>query len=237
MNIKTKEVGFIFDLDGTILDDIPFILNIHVKMAKEYNYLLTDELDALLREKVGNPLCTSGSDWVRLKIMMFLGKKLELLFFSRIKMMFHAKKVILDFIKICPLIDGTQETLTFLKKNNVNIGMCTNASRSEMKLIFKGREEILEYFDGNIITKDDVKHKKPDPEGILKLINKWDILPQDIMIFGDYETDIQAGKEAEIITAGVLSGVGTSDLFKKLNADYIIQDISEIPLKFPNLEF
>ena len=124
-----------------------------------------------------------------------------------------------------------------MKKNNVNIGMCTNASRSEMKLIFNGREEILKYFDGNIITKDDVKNKKPNPEGIFKLINKWGISPQNIMIFGDYETDIQAGKEAGIITVGVLSGVGTLELFKKLKADYVINDISEIPLKFPKLMF
>jgi len=152
-------------------------------------------------------------------------------------MMFHTKKVIYEFFKNCPLIDGTQETLCFLKKNKVKLGICTNASRSEMNEIFNSREEILEYFEGNIITKDDVKHKKPDPEGVFKLINKWGISPQNIMIFGDYETDIQAGKEAGIITVGVLSGSGNLDLFKKLKADYVIQDISEIPLKFPDLEF
>ena len=32
-----KEMGFIFDLDGTILDDIPFILNLHKKVVDDYN--------------------------------------------------------------------------------------------------------------------------------------------------------------------------------------------------------
>ncbi|MHA1511263.1 MAG: HAD family hydrolase, partial [Promethearchaeota archaeon] len=174
-----------------------------------------------LRKKVGNLLITSDSDWERFKAMMFLGKKIELPFFSRIKMMVHTKNVIYEFFKKCPLIDGTQETLDFLKENNVKLGICTNASRSEMNVIFNGREEILEYFDGNIITKDDVKHKKPDPEGVFKLINKWGISPQNIMIFGDYETDIQAGKEAGIITVGVLSGSGNLELFKKLKSSAI----------------
>ncbi len=237
MNIKTKKLGVIFDLDGTILDDIPFILNLHVKIADDYNFPLTDELDALLREKTGIPICTTGSNLVRFKALRYLGKKIKLPFFSRMKVIFHTKTVIYEFFKNCPLIEGTQETLRFLSKKNVKIGMFTNASRLEIKRIFNGREEILDYFKGNIIAKDDVKHKKPHPEGIIKLINKWGLAPQNVMIFGDYETDIQAGKEAGVITVGVLSGVGTLELFKKLKTDYVIQDISEIPLKFPNLEF
>lgn len=41
----------------------------------------------------------------------------------------------------------------------------------------------------------------------------------------------------EFVTAGVLSGAGEEQYFKKYNADYIIQDISEIPVKFPKLTF
>ncbi len=237
MNIKTKKLGVIFDLDGTILDDIPFILNLHVKIANDYNFPLTDELDALLREKTGIPLCITGSNLVRFKVLNYLGKKIKIPFFNRLKMMNKAKKFIYEYFKKCPLIDGTQETLRFLSENNAKIGMFTNASRLEIKRIFNGREEILDYFEGNIIAKDDVKHKKPHPEGITKLINKWGLAPQNVMIVGDYTSDIKAGKEAGIITVGVLSGVGTLELFKKLKADYVIQDISEIPLKFPKLGF
>ncbi len=238
MEAKVSGVfGVIFDLDGTILDDIPYVLNIHVKITEDNNFPLTDELDALLRENTGIPLCITGSNLVRFKALNYLGKKIKLPFFNRLKMMNKAKKFIYEFFKKCPLIKGTQETLRFLKENNVKIGMFTNASRLEIKRIFNGREEILKYFEGNIITKDDVKHKKPHPEGIIKLINKWGILPQNTVIFGDYKSDIQAGKEAGITTVGVLSGVGDLEHFKRCNADYIIQDISEIPVKFPKLMF
>ncbi|MHA1475283.1 MAG: HAD family hydrolase [Promethearchaeota archaeon] len=237
MNIKTKKVGFIFDLDGTILDDIPHILNYHIKIANEYNYPLTDELDALLREKTGIPMCTTGSNLVRFKSMNYLGKKIKLPFFSRMKLIINTKTKLSDYVFKCPLVEGTQDTLNFLKDNNVKIGMFTNASRLEIKRIFNGREEILKYFEGNIITKDDVKHKKPHPEGILKLLNKWGLLPHNVIILGDYISDIKAGIKAGIITVGVLSGVGTLELFKKFKPNYVINDISEIPLKFPNLEF
>ena len=237
MGKKKKEMGVIFDLDGTILDDIPFILNLHKKIAVDYNFPLTDELDALLREKVGIPLCITGANLVRFKVLNYLGKKIKIPFFKRFKMMNQAKKSIYEFLKDCPLVEGTQETLRFLKENNVKIGMFTNASRFEIKKYFKDREEILIYFEGNIISKDDVMHKKPHPEGIIKLLYKWGIAPQDVIIFGDYISDIQAGKKAGIVTAGVLSGAGEEQNFKNYNADYIIQDISEIPLKFPNLKF
>ena len=235
--MKTKEIGVIFDLDGTILDDIPKILNIHSEIANEYNFPLTSELNTLLREKTGIPLCISGSKLGRFKAMMFLGKKMKLPFISRVKLTMQTKNKLYEYCKKCPLIDGTQATLSFLRKNNVKIGMFTNSSRSEIKIIFHGREEILEYFEENIIAKDDVKHRKPDPEGIIKLMNKWGLSPQNVIIFGDYASDIQAGKGAGITTVGVLSGVGDLEHFKKCNADYIIQDISEIPLKFPNLNF
>jgi len=237
LNIKTKEVGVIFDLDGTILDDIPFILNLHVKIAKDYNFPLTNELDALLRKKTIIPICTTGSNLVRFKAMNYLGKKIKLPFFSRMKMIINTKKELSGYFYKCPLIDGIQETLSFLRENNAKIGMFTNASRYEIKRIFNGREEILNLFEGNIVSKDDVKHQKPHPEGIFKLINKWGLSPHNILILGDSPSDIQAGKKAGIITVGVLSGAGTLQLFKKLNADYIIKDISEIPLKFPNLKF
>jgi len=151
--------------------------------------------------------------------------------------MFQTRNILYEFIQKCPLINGTQEILKYLRENNVTIGMFTNATRNEIKSIFNGREDILKYFKGNIIAKDNVKQKKPHPEGIIKLIDKWGLSPQNIMIFGDSPSDIQAGKKAGIITVGVLSGAGTLQLFKKLNADYIIKDISEIPLKFPNLKF
>ena len=237
MNIKTKKVGVIFDLDGTILNDIPYILNFHVKIANYYNFPLTDELDALLREKTGIPMCTTGSNLVRFKSMNYLGKKIKLPFFSRMKLIINTKRKLSDYVYKCPLVEGTQETLRFLIENNVKIGIFTNASRSEIKRIFNGREEILNLFNGNIVSKDDVKNKKPHPEGIFKLINKWGLSPHNIVIFGDSPTDIQAGKEAGVITVGVLSGVGNLHHFKKCNADYVIQDISVIPLKFPNLEF
>ena len=235
--MKAKGIGVIFDLDGTILDDIPFILNLHVKIAEEYNFTLTDELDSLLREKAGIPLCITGSPLVRFKALNYLGKKLKIPFFKRIKMINDIKKLIYEFLKKCPLIIGAQESLSFLKENNVKIGMFTNASRSEIKMIFNGREEFLKYFEGNIIAKDDVQHKKPHPEGIIKLINKWGLSPPNVMIIGDYISDIQAGKKAGVITVGVLSGVGDAQLFKKYDADYVLQDISEIPLKFSNLKY
>ena len=227
--------GVIFDLDGTIFDDIPYILNLHVKIAGYYDFPLTDELDKLLRENTSIPICTSGSSLEIFKAMNYLGKKINLTFLRRIKMMLRIKNEMYDYIKNCPLIDGSQEILQFLSENNVKIGMFTNSSRSEIEIIFNGQKDILKYFEGNIISRNDVKHRKPHPEGIFKLINKWGISPQNVMIFGDYKLDIQAGKEAGITTVGVLSGVGDLEHFKRCKADYIIQDISEIPVKFPKL--
>lgn len=75
-------------------------------------------------------------------------------------------------------------------KNDYYIALVTTASR-------KNSEEILEYhnrlneFD-LIISQEDVKNKKPDPEGFLKAMAFFNIRKEDSLIYEDSDVGIEA---------------------------------------------
>ena len=93
-------------------------------------------------------------------------------------------KVIVNshLFNIINLIHGTYKT-----------ALVTTASK-------KNTLEILEYtktkdcFD-LILTAEDVKKPKPDPEGFNLAINRFNILPKDTIIFEDSKVGIEAARK------------------------------------------
>ena len=76
---------------------------------------------------------------------------------------------------------------------STKIALVTTASR-------KNTIEILQYFCfldkfDLILTKEDVVHTKPHPEGFLKAIEYFKVTPSETMIFEDSETGLIAAKE------------------------------------------
>ncbi|MFX1399178.1 MAG: HAD-IIA family hydrolase [Promethearchaeota archaeon] len=80
---------------------------------------------------------------------------------------------------------------------------------------------------------------KPQPDGIILILKKLNVKPQEAIIFGDrLETDILAGNRAKINTAVVLTGVSSKKSIlslmkddttdKNLNPDFIFNTLTEI---------
>lgn len=62
------------------------------------------------------------------------------------------------------------------------------------------KENILSFFHG-IVTGQDVKQHKPDPEGIYRAMEQMNTSPQETLVVGDAGADILAGKSAGTFTA------------------------------------
>ena len=76
----------------------------------------------------------------------------------------------------------------------------------------KNCEDILKYFGHTelfdlIISGDDTKNKKPDPEGYIKCMDYFKIDPQDAIIFEDSPTGIEAAIKSK---ASVFTVIGYS---------------------------
>ncbi len=79
-----------------------------------------------------------------------------------------------------------------------------------------------------IVGGDTYATRKPDPEGLLKLIEKFQVAPENVALVGDSAVDVEAGKRAGVLTVGV--SYGFCDPYS--NADYapdhVIDDLSKL---------
>ncbi|MGE5372079.1 MAG: HAD family hydrolase [Solirubrobacterales bacterium] len=83
------------------------------------------------------------------------------------------------------------------------------------------------YFD-LIVGFDSVVKPKPDPEGILMVLDAFGAAPERTMMVGDAFTDIEAGKRAGVVTCGVTYGMGDRDLLLQSKPDLLVNDIGEL---------
>jgi phosphoglycolate phosphatase len=72
------------------------------------------------------------------------------------------------------------------------------------------------------------QHKKPDPIGLHKLMEDFQVSPRETVMIGDSDTDILTGRNAGVLTCGVTYGFGASTL-EKVIPDLIIDDLRDLP--------
>ncbi len=233
MSQKTPQIGIIFDLDGTLLDSSDFFLrDIPKKIADYYKV----EFSPMKQEKIASLFFDvfggqkGGGKFLVVKVMWNVAKKFGIPWHKRFKFLKITHDIYLQGLSEIPLIKNVESTLNILsEKYDVIMGINTTGTYAEVLERFKRRNEFLERFSDNIITRDRVKNLKPSPEGILKLSKKWSIPPNRLIMVGDMDSDIDAGKNAGAITIGVTSGFYTKEMMEKVNPDYIFSDVTQIP--------
>lgn len=126
------------------------------------------------------------------------------------------------------LYEHVEETLKYIKKSGEDnkIALVTNKPED---LTYKILEVlgVKPYFD-MVVGPESVKKMKPDPEGILQVLEQFKIPPQQAVMVGDSHVDIEAGKNAGTITCGVTYGLGDREELIKSSPDILINDMAEL---------
>jgi HAD superfamily hydrolase (TIGR01549 family) len=127
----------------------------------------------------------------------------------------------LDSAEKSKLFPETIQTLETLRKLGARTGLVTNTSIKAVKIVFQ-THRLKDYFDV-VVTRENVKKLKPDPEGILLAVKK--LGAKSFFMVGDLVHDVIAARSAN----------GSSILVKrnseeKMNfeADYVVQSLNEI---------
>lgn len=115
----------------------------------------------------------------------------------------------------------TLPVLSQLKSLGYKIGLVTNTSKEAAEHMLS-MHQLHTFFDV-VITREDVKKLKPDPEGIFLALKKLNMM--DFFFVGDLEHDSLAAKRAGGIS--IILNRGSSS--KKFHADYFARSLSEIP--------
>ncbi|MBI5640986.1 MAG: HAD-IA family hydrolase [Nitrospirae bacterium] len=200
----------IFDLDGTLVDsktDITNALNFAVepleleKLTIEKTVSLVGEGVTRLIEKV------IGADRAGLAPEV-LNRFID-----------YYSKHLTDFTRPYPGVRETLEKLSFCKR-----AVISNKRESLSKRLLE-ELGLLGCFD-IVYGSDSAGEKKPSPKPLLRMLEHFSVSPDEAVIVGDSNFDIEAGKAAGVRTVGV--SYGYRDVSFLRDADYIIDDISAL---------
>ena len=113
--------------------------------------------------------------------------------------------------------EGVPELLAELKQRKIPRGVMTGKGRlaADITLRKLGWEELF----GGVITGDEVKKQKPEPEGLLSLAKQLDVGPRECAFVGDSPADVRAGQAAKMVTVAAAWPPVYHDEVKKLRPD------------------
>ena len=95
------------------------------------------------------------------------------------------------------IMEGVTILPELLEQNKIRGAIYTNNTKNNVKLYLqKPGFDFLNYFE--IITRNDISKPKPDPEGLMKIINKWNIPKLNTIYIGDSFIDSEAARRANI---------------------------------------
>ena len=207
--------GFIFDLDGVIVDTAKYHYLAWKKLANELGFEFTEEQNEEFKG-VSRKRC--------LEILLDLGK-VDASQEQFDHWMIEKNEDYLNYIEkmdASEILPDVPKILDFLKTNNIPMAL-GSASKNAIPILKK--VGLLSYFkvvvDGNNVTK-----AKPDPEVFLLAAKDIGVAPTECVVFEDALAGIQAAN-----TAGMIS-IGIGDATILTDAQYNFNDFTEIDTDF-----
>lgn len=202
----------IFDLDGTLADTEPLVIGCMLETINAAGHPVTR--DQLLRY-IGPPL--------PIMLNHMLGLSLE-----------QAQPIYLDYLeryrrdympRTRPL-PGAEPLLDALREAGVPLAIVTNkredAGRQTVELLGWSERFVT------IIGADTAAAPKPDAAPILLALERLGASPADAAIVGDTESDMGAGRNANLAAAIGLEGVRNADHLRQHGATHAAATLHEV---------
>ncbi len=206
-NKKSRYEAVVFDLDGTLASTFSTVLRI-------FNRVMLDR---------------TGREWQLNELLPYFGPP-ESVMFQR---MFPAAEVhepmIEDYFRLSredgheiKPFDGIGELVSDLKSSGIKLGIFS-AANTEAARIRVGHAGLLDYFD-EVLGGDSVTNSKPHPDGLLHLMDKFDVDPSATVYIGDMVADVETGRAAGVATVAVTWGAAKREVLSAANPDHLIDD-------------
>ena len=94
-------------------------------------------------------------------------------------------------------------------------------------MITLNKLDLTKFFDW-VITGDDVKNPKPDPEAILLALDRLSLGPDRAIFVGDSTADIAAAKAAKVVVGAAMWGIGDRASLLEATPDLLFENVEEL---------
>lgn len=193
--------ALIFDLDGVLIHSELATFRLLQRLVEKHGYLLDD---IFFEKRIGKRIKPFLDEVYNDNI----SEKIKL----RILNEFKQKYINNTTNYITPI----SETINFIKNNKgpFKLGLASVSSKSEIINILHFLKIINKF--QVIVSSDDIKNLKPDPEIYIKAIKKLNISPQFCASIEDSVIGVQSALNAGLKTYVFLNGVNKKKDFKNL---------------------
>lgn len=192
----------IFDLDGVLVDTAHYHFLAWKRLAKEFDYELTEEINEQLK----------GVSRMKSLDIVMKHANISLEEQKRAVMAERKNGWFTEYVhKMKPeeLYPGVKELFSKLRKDRIKIALASSSKNAQTIIEILGiKDEFEAVVDGNMIV-----HSKPDPEIFLLAAKKLNLKPADCVVFEDAE----AGVEAALAAGMKCVGIGSMVQLKKAN--------------------
>lgn len=188
-DIKPGVKGIIFDLDGTLVDSMPYHFAGWKKACEKFG---ADIDPSFLRLHTGSPGWIIASEIIKTC-------KLD----SSITIDDILKVKLEDFYSNQHLIKPIEPVVAIVRKYHGKLPMAigTGGHRDAVERTLEVTG-LKKYFD-IVITANDVKNHKPHPETFLKCAELMNVEPRFIQVFEDGDLGIEAARRAGMVVTDV----------------------------------
>ena len=213
-----KQYGLIFDMDGTMVDNM--MVHHHAWKHK----LAEVGLDLTLDEVIAK--CHGKNDDILVRLF---GDKYTFEERDRISCEKEARyrEIFLEQLK---LVDGLPELLENAYQQGIPMGIGTAARMENVNYVLDNLN-IRHYFKA-IVCDRDVTHGKPDPEVFFKVAELMQVPPANCLVFEDSPTGAKTARNAGM-KAIILTTTHRAEEFAEINSvmkcvdDYLSIDLEE----------
>lgn len=220
--VFTGQKAVIFDLDGVIIDSMPFYY-------KAWKYAFA----------------TVGIDVSEEEIYGREGEKREVTardVYRKYKKKEPSERIVRDIVaeeektyhqifesKIFP---GIEEVLRLLKAKNIKLGLVTGSVSKTIEKLKGENAQLFSFFDV-IVTGEDTVHGKPSPDPYLVAVEKLNVPARNCYVVENAPLGIQSAVSAGLMCFAVKgSSVLSEDVLKEAGADFVYKDIEEMRKHF-----
>lgn len=202
-----KKIGFLFDLDGVLIDS-------ETEYTRIWNRI--------------NDLYPTGVDNFAIKIK---GQTLPEILGTYYPGTLHQQIVSLlnemEQKMHYDWLPGARELLDNLTHLGLQAVLVTSSNDMKMRHLREERPDLEAYFT-DIVTADKISRSKPDPEGYLLGAAMLGASPGNCVVFEDSEQGVRAGRSAGAYVAGLTTTLPSDRLAPY--CDMLVADLSHIDL-------
>ena len=189
----TQKLTILFDLDGTLIDTAPDLMNAHNHVMNKFGYETrsTDEIRNLVGKGAESMIGRSMWNQAKNELKKINDEEIKSLMVKEF-IDYYGKNIANE----SKLIKGVSKFLVWCKSNNISMAVCTNKTE-HLAIDLLKQIRIYDYFE-YVAGYNTFEYCKPDPRHLTSVV---EILQGDVkktIMVGDSETDAESAKAANM---------------------------------------